>query len=106
VNPKTDCPHFSHHVRLAVVEKVNNALSANTCASCNDTTENWMCLTCAQTFCSRYVQGHASQHFKDSSHCISISFSDLSIWCYSCDDYITHQNLQGIVQAVSHAKFG
>jgi hypothetical protein len=106
VNPKTDCPHFSHQVRIAVVEKINNALKANTCASCNDTTENWMCLTCGHTFCSRYVKGDAEQHFKDSTHCISISFSDLSIWCYSCDYYITHQNLQGIVQAVSMAKFG
>jgi len=106
VNPKRDCPHFSNQVRLAIVEKVNDVYKTNACSSCQDTNENWMCLTCSHTYCSRYVKGHAKQHFKDTSHSIAISFSDLSLWCYSCNDYIAHQNLQSIVQAVSIAKFG
>jgi len=106
VDPKTDCPHFSAHIPLGIVNKIEDAYKGNTCKTCNDKSENWMCLTCGNTYCSRYVQGHARQHFEDSHHPVAISFSDLSIWCYSCDDYITHQNLKGITQTLSLVKFG
>jgi len=105
VNPKTDCPHFSSHVRLGIIEKIDPAFTANICQSCNDKSENWMCLTCGNTYCSRYVAGHAKEHFKTSGHCAAISFSDLSLWCYSCKDYITHENLNSIVQTLSLTKF-
>jgi len=106
VNPKTDCPHFSSYVRLGIVEKVGPAFAANSCITCNDKSENWMCLMCGNTYCSRYVSGHAKEHFKTSGHCVAISFSDLSIWCYSCKDYIIHDNLKSIVQTLSLTKFG
>ena len=28
------------------------------CVKCADNSENWLCLTCSQIFCSRFVQGH------------------------------------------------
>jgi len=105
VNPKTDCPHFGSQVTLGMTQKVPAAYRANACSSCHDKTENWLCLTCGEIFCSRYINGHAKQHFKDSGHCVDISFSDISIWCYSCNDYITHQNLEGISQILSQTKF-
>jgi len=105
VCPKTNCPHFSSQVTFGILQKVPTAFRNNTCATCNDKTENWLCMNCSETFCSRYVNGDAKKHFKESGHAVSISFSDLSIWCYSCDDYITHENLQSFVQALSLTKF-
>jgi mono-ADP-ribosyltransferase sirtuin 6 len=105
VNPKTNCPHFSSQVTLGVHQKVPTAFRANACAKCNDKSENWLCLNCGETFCSRYINEDAFKHFKESGHSVSISFSDLSIWCYSCDDYITHENLQSFVQTLSLTKF-
>jgi hypothetical protein len=106
VTPKTDCPHFSSHVVMGIIQKVAPAYQNNACKNCNDKSENWLCLTCGDTFCSRFVQGHAKVHYKESGHDIVLSFSDLSLWCYQCDEYITHENLQGIVKTLSLAKFG
>jgi len=106
VSPKTDCPHFSSHVVMGIVQKVAPAFQNNACKTCKDKSENWICLTCGDTFCSRFVQGHAMVHYKETGHAITLSFSDLSLWCYLCEEYITHENLQGIVQTLSWAKFG
>src|SRR6056300_1187740 len=57
------------------------------CKSCENVGENWICLVCHDVFCSRYVNQHMVSHHAESDHCITISFSDLSCWCYGCDDY-------------------
>jgi len=106
VHPKEDCPHFGSQIKMNIASLLNDQFNKNTCHTCKDQTENWMCLNCGETFCSRYVKGDAKQHFKDSGHTVAISFSDISIWCYSCDDYITHPLLTGIIQQLQKAKFG
>jgi len=106
VAPREDCPHFSKHVVFGTVEKIASAFHTNTCGTCHDKSENWMCLTCGETFCSRYVNGHMSEHSKTSGHSVTTSFSDLSIWCYECDDYITHPFLSVFVKELYKAKFG
>jgi len=105
VTPKTNCPHFSSQIPLGIIQVIPSVYNSNTCTTCQDKTENWLCLVCGKTYCSRYVSGHAKQHSKDSGHCVAISFSDLSIWCYNCKDYITHANLQSIVDTLSLTKF-
>ena len=67
--------------------------------------ENWICLFCAGTRCSRYVKGHCLAHWKETAavaersltvaeaaqgkqalgHHLAISLSDLSVWCYACE---------------------
>jgi hypothetical protein len=74
VTPKTDCPHFSSHIVMGIIQKVAPAYQNNACKTCKDKTENWMCLTCGDTFCSRFVQGHAKEHKKESGHAITLSF--------------------------------
>jgi hypothetical protein len=37
----------------------------------------------------RYVKGHMKKHNDESGHPIALSFSDLSIWCYKCEDYVS-----------------
>lgn len=32
----------------------------------------------------------AEHNTENPSHCLALSFSDLSVWCYECDYYITH----------------
>ena len=44
----------------------------------------------------RYVKGHMQEHFKetkfddasDVGHPIALSFSDLSVWCNTCEAYV------------------
>lgn len=104
VDPNPNCPHvqavMSRDGRLGV-----DVLEP--CSQCGDPSENWLCLTCGQVFCSRYVQGHMAEHnAQHPDHHIAASFSDLSFWCYSCDDYIKHRLLGPVFRALHTSKFG
>ena len=94
-------------------------------------TENWLCLECGVVRCSRYVNGHALQHWQDTTvttthntsststsnatnsdqdgHCLAVSLSDLSVWCHQCQAYLVthgvHPALQHIVQTLEQLKF-
>ncbi|GKY90980.1 hypothetical protein MPSEU_000070800 [Mayamaea pseudoterrestris] len=84
--------------------------------------ENWLCLSCACVRCSRYVNGHSLDHWKEtkreqlssnddaaSGHALVVSLADLSVWCHECQRYlVTHDNpkLQPIVQRLEELKFG
>jgi hypothetical protein len=58
------------------------------CLKCLDTSENWICLTCKQILCSRFVNSHMLEHYNEFKHPIVLSFSDISAWCYECQAYI------------------
>lgn len=59
------------------------------CSKCDEKIENWLCLYCGESNCSRYVNKHSLAHLETfPDHCIVISIMDLSIWCYKCHSYI------------------
>jgi hypothetical protein len=87
--------------------------------------ENWLCLTCRRVLCSRYVNGHGLQHWKDTccqeenervgdtkktaatGHCVAVSLADLSVWCHVCEAYLVHDEeiLKPIVAQLERLKF-
>jgi len=101
IAPTGNCPH---------VKEINPNTSGLTvhknCKLCPDSKENWLCLVCQQVFCSRYVKGHMKAHNTETNHAIAISFSDFSIWCYKCDNYIRCKEAQGILKVLYKTKFG
>ncbi|KAL5262113.1 hypothetical protein ACHWQZ_G007722 [Mnemiopsis leidyi] len=102
VHPKTWCEHLAEHVRPAPLE-----LSANPpCTVCQDSAESWFCLTCYQPFCSRYVKEHGLLHALDATHLMTLSMSDLSVWCYGCDAYVHNEVLLDAKNKGHMAKFG
>jgi len=102
--PKSNCPHLKESA--APFDKKIQVIGAP-CDICQDTTENWYCLHCHKVFCSRYVNSHFLQHYQNNSkHCIGISFSDLSTWCFECDSYIKSDVLYPLLKLVSVSKFG
>ncbi|XP_073496538.1 histone deacetylase 6 isoform X2 [Phyllobates terribilis] len=76
------------------------------CAVCGTHMENWVCLTCYQVLCGRYVSRHMMSHGASSGHSVVLSFSDFSVWCYSCDAYIHNEVLIPAKQSAYHCKFG
>ena len=106
VQPLPTCPHVSS------ISKINpeewECDPNQKCAVCEHTPENWVCLHCFKVLCSRYVNGHMVDHFKETNHCMTLSFSDLSVWCYSCDNYINPKNvdLHPYVSELHKTKFG
>lgn len=100
VQPKTDCPHVQ---ALTSVSSLYVDLS-KPCGTCSNVGENWLCLICSTVFCSRYVNCHMVDHNSETGHPVVLSFSDVSVWCYACDSYITSTLLRPIIQAAELAK--
>ena len=71
--------------------------------------ENWWCLKCGGIYCSRYVNGHGVQHYKQHpEHCVMVGLADLSVWCHKCGSYLeTHHNqrLSSMLQRLQDIKF-
>jgi len=102
VQPRLWCPHLEEMVKPVPGPLENKPK----CATCGDNTECWYCLTCYGSYCSRYVQEHMLMHGIDSSHLLTLSMSDLSVWCYGCDDYVHNEALLSAKNAGHIAKFG
>ncbi|KAG6489477.1 hypothetical protein ZIOFF_050746 [Zingiber officinale] len=59
---------------------------------CHHPAENWLCLSCKDVFCSRFINKHMVNHHQEIGHCLSLSFSnDLSVWCFNYDAYLDVQ---------------
>jgi len=104
INPIEDCPHVDEFV--VNTDGISDAFKNNHCVHCNDSEENWYCLTCGQVYCSRYVKSHGVKHYEEAGHAILFSFSDLSTWCYLCDYYISDPSIRPALFALHVAKFG
>ncbi|KAL9371114.1 hypothetical protein Peur_036254 [Populus x canadensis] len=79
------------------------------CNRCHHPSENWLCLSCKDVLCSRFVNKHMLQHFHQTSHCLALSYSDLSVWCYACDSYIDARaimQLKPVSETAYILKFG
>ncbi len=98
---KEDCPHVERS--LTSVEQLVVDVKAP-CEVCANVGENWLCMGCSKVYCSRYVKCHMVDHNRSSQHPVALSFSDASVWCYSCDDYIDAPVLKKLRQAVGLAK--
>lgn len=102
VTPLEHCPH-TELLQQIPAEGLNPYAS---CQACNDPMENWVCLHCYQVYCGRFVNQHMLQHGMDMQHYLTLSYSDLSVWCYGCDAYIHNDTLAPIKEHACYKKFG
>ncbi|XP_063792168.1 histone deacetylase 6 isoform X2 [Pseudophryne corroboree] len=102
VTPLPWCPHLD-----SVCELPSSGIDVTQpCAECGTCVENWICLTCYQVLCGRYVSQHMMCHGVSCGHNLVLSFSDLSSWCYSCDAYVHNEVLTPAKQSAYYSKFG
>ncbi|CAK6975919.1 histone deacetylase 6 isoform X1 [Scomber scombrus] len=102
VDPLTWCPHLD-----AVKSLPPSGIDVfQSCQDCGSEAENWICLTCYEVFCGRYVNEHMVIHGTVSEHPMVLSFCDLSAWCYLCESYVHNQVLFEAKNAAHFAKFG
>ena len=123
VEPKYDCPHellldHSAILNFLVANFSNDSKKiyrypCSLCENlCDGENENWLCLTCLESYCSRYVRGHMQQHNEEMNtvfvtsdgHQVALSFSDGSFWCYACDSYVFSPRLKSISKAFGQLK--
>lgn len=124
VSPKYDCPHetyIDHEKFLEHLTATFSDITNTPCKACSlnenfnsdpSKFENWICLTCFEIYCSRFICSHMHKHNQDMNsnedipsgsncHNIAMSFTDGSFWCYACDSYV----YSPFFQSVSH-RFG
>lgn len=113
-----ECPHLNRTVSpdLDSARFPEGSPSSWCCDACRSKDNSWICLTCLQVHCGRYVNGHAIKHFEDSSswghvngeilekkdegHCLCIDCSNYSVFCYRCDEFVANDTELGLVQKV------
>ncbi|KAL4581129.1 hypothetical protein LXL04_017338 [Taraxacum kok-saghyz] len=79
------------------------------CNRCEHPAENWMCLSCKDVLCSRFINKHMLEHYEQQNHSVALSYSDLSVWCFSCNSYLDAQvivPLRGVHETAYILKFG
>jgi uncharacterized UBP type Zn finger protein len=103
VVPLAHCPHLIE-VNLPFTNDMVDVKAP--CLKCSNTKENWVCLTCYSSLCSRYVNGHMAEHFDQTRHSMCMSYSDMSVWCYTCDSYLSNGMLDDIIKIARESKFG
>ena len=72
------CPHLDDESRPLIAPAALTLTAP--CASGCDTRENWVCLQCGATHCSRYVNQHALAHQEAAGHPTGLSLGDLNVW--------------------------
>jgi len=106
VVPLTWCPHCEDAEEGARILTEEPPSLDKPCQVCDHVGENWVCLECGFVACSRYVEEHMVFHAAESGHRVCLSFSDLSVWCYGCDDYLDCTSLRPAQNALHRRKFG
>jgi len=121
--------HCSHVDELGPGRLVGRALLkfGAPCSHGCSGSENWVCLRCGETRCGRYANRHALRHWEETKvqeerstsalqaaelqtlprgHCLALSLLDLSVWCYECQSYVQHEDLEPLVSQMRRLKFG
>jgi acetoin utilization deacetylase AcuC-like enzyme len=109
--PKQTCEHVQYVQLFEELDPVIN----NQCIDCENSNENWLCLSCGEIHCSRYINNHGEGHWLftlltdeqyNIGHCLTISLQDLSVWCYPCKSYIKNLRLNPLIKSLERIKFG
>ncbi|XP_059616905.1 histone deacetylase 6 isoform X2 [Phlebotomus argentipes] len=103
VVPLKNCPHLAELEDSRMPKEIN---TRGPCEECASPDENWICLHCFRTLCGRYVGEHMLFHHLDAGHPLTLSFSDLSVWCYKCESYIDNPMLYKYKNMAHVHKFG
>lgn len=105
-------PISSRNFEILVCLKINIFLvitafdTKAACQNCDTVIENWICLLCYKTCCSRYIQEHMLFHHIETEHALALSYSDLSVWCFKCENYIDNPILYKYKNLAHRDKFG
>ncbi len=69
----------------------------------NEEMENVGCLDSKLSYCDE--GNNENEGLKASGHCVALSLQDLSVWCYECNAYLVHKDLDEIVRQFESMKF-
>lgn len=92
-----ECPHLEDSARIAfdlsnLNGDANGVPPQFRCSTCHTLESPWICLTCGEINCGRYVKGHAKEHFEkqEDLHAVCMNCHNLMAFCYKCDEFVTN----------------
>ncbi|CAN6329192.1 unnamed protein product [Urochloa humidicola] len=109
VKARTSCPHLGSLPPAGAADLERVPPPDSPCSRCHHPAENWLCLICKDVLCSRFINKHMLCHYQETDHCLALSFSDLSVWCFACDSYLDVQailELRPVYEVAHLLKFG
>ncbi|XP_076119043.1 ubiquitin carboxyl-terminal hydrolase 3 [Alosa pseudoharengus] len=115
-----ECPHLNSNVCVVVDPSKfpNGSPSSWCCGDCRSNKSPWVCLTCLNVHCGRYVNGHAKKHYEETQgpaasqkkcdkpdrektqHCVCMDCCSYSTFCYRCDEFVVNDTKLGHLQKV------
>ncbi|KAL8195254.1 hypothetical protein R6Q57_025657 [Mikania cordata] len=87
VEARTHCDHLE----ILSSDLIHIPAPDTPCNRCHHPAENWLCLSCKDVLCSRFINKHMLEHYQQHNHSLALSYSDLSVWCFSCNSYLDAQ---------------
>ncbi|XP_059171692.1 ubiquitin carboxyl-terminal hydrolase 3-like [Physella acuta] len=90
-----ECPHLEDSARIAfdLSSTTTDSLGKPPvfkCSACQTEESPWICLTCGDINCGRYIKGHAKEHHENHEklHAVCMDCHSLMAFCYKCDDFV------------------
>lgn len=80
------CRYSSLRLSRDSIRRQSN--ESNSCSSCDEHENLWICLICGNIGCGRYNSKHAIQHYEETSHCFAMDMRTQRVWDYSGDNYV------------------
>ncbi|KAK9077215.1 hypothetical protein SSX86_005551 [Deinandra increscens subsp. villosa] len=105
VEARTHCDHLD----ILSSDLTHIPTPDTACNRCHHPAENWLCLSCKDVLCSRFINKHMLEHYQQQNHSLALSYSDLSVWCFSCNSYLDAQvmpPLRPVYETAYILKFG
>ena len=84
-----DCPHLNKEIlsKLMNVEQSNISFDKLKCKKCSENKELCICLVCGDSFCSKKIKDHITEHNKESNdHYLYLNSEDISMYCFKCEE--------------------
>ncbi|KAK0044152.1 ubiquitin carboxyl-terminal hydrolase 3 [Biomphalaria pfeifferi] len=90
-----ECPHLEDSARIILdaptfsKDSIGNP-TVFKCTACHTEESPWICLTCGEINCGRYIKGHAKEHHESFTelHAVCMDCHNLMAFCYKCDDFV------------------
>ncbi|XP_042465032.1 RING finger protein ETP1-like isoform X1 [Zingiber officinale] len=78
VEARTTCDHLSfkssYYDSMYLEIKTNQGNFR-----CHHPAENWLCFSCKDIFCNRFINKHMVNHHQEIGHCLALSFRILKL---------------------------
>jgi len=101
---KLGCPHLDSLNFKKIISHIKPYILKKSCEECDVFEDNWLCLKCMKTFCSRNSNSHIQKHIERKGRKIALSIADSSFWCFHCNASVLSKDLEDVAKQIKRMK--